>query len=116
VTVEELAFEDEGDSRGRRSSTGDLGLQLGDITPSIARELQLPSRVNGAVVYRVQPDSEADRAGLMEGDVVLSVNRHSVQKAADAMQQLRRIEVGQPVFLLVWRDSNDIFVQIRRES
>jgi serine protease Do len=116
VTVEELAQEDEGGAQGRRSNTSNFGLQLGDITPSVARELQLPSRIKGAVVYSVEPDSDAARAGLMEGDVVLSVNRHPVQSAIDATQQLRRIDLGQPAFLLVWRDGNEILVQIRRES
>ena len=116
VTVEELLLEDEGGAHGRRSNTSDFGLQLGDITASVARELQLPSRIKGAVVYSVEPDSDAARAGLMEGDVVLSVNRHPVQNAVDATQQLRRIDVGQPAFLLVWRDGNEMLVQMRSES
>ena len=69
-----------------------------------------------AVLYSVQADSDVDRAGLTEGDVVLSVNRHTVTSAADATHQLRRLERGQPAFLLVWREGNEILLQIRRQS
>jgi len=116
VKVEELTLDDEHQTRGHVSDTRQFGLELGGITPSVARQLQLPARMEGAVVYRVEPDSDADRAGLKQGDVVLSINRHAVHNVSEAAEQLRRVEAGQPAFLLVWRDGNELFVQGRRES
>jgi len=116
VKVEQLALDDEREARGHASETREFGLELGGITPLVARQLQLPARMEGAVVYGVEPDSDADRAGLKEGDVVLSVNRQAVHNAAEAAEQLRRIRADQPAFLLVWRDGNEVFVQGRRES
>jgi serine protease Do len=115
MTVEALEL---GDARSARQADGrrsDFGLELGDITGTVAGQLRLPPRLEGAVVYGVEPDSPAQRAGLMEGDVVVRVNRHAVRNSADASAQLRGIEPGQPAFILVWRDGNEMLVQMRSE-
>jgi serine protease Do len=117
VTVEELALESEwGAVRQPAGAAGvDFGLRLGDVTVEIARQLRLPAGIDGAIVYDVANDSPADRAGLQQGDIVRSVNRQTVRNAADTVRELRRIESGASVFVLIWRDGNDILVQMRRE-
>jgi serine protease Do len=114
VAVEELTTE-EGAATRPSDISRDFGLQLGDVTPSIARQLGLPSGLDGAVVYDVADDSPAGRAGMRQGDIVRSVNRHAVHRAAQAVQELRRIGTGQPAFLIVWRDGNETLVQMRKE-
>lgn len=55
------------------------GLSLQDLTPELRRQLELPSKVSqGVVVAEVDPRSKAGRAGLKEGDVIISVNRKPV--------------------------------------
>jgi serine protease Do len=115
MTVEALELEDAGSTRQPVGQRSDFGLELGDITATVASQLRLPPRLEGAVVYGVEPDSPAQRAGLMEGDVVVRVNRHAVRDTTDASAQLRRIESGQPAFVLVWRDGNEMLVQMRSE-
>jgi serine protease Do len=114
VTVEELTT-DGGAATRPNDISRDFGLQLGDVTPSIARQLGLPSGLDGAVVYDVADDSPAGRAGMQQGDIVRSVNRRAVHRATQAVQELRRIETGQPAFLIVWRDGNETLVQMRKE-
>ena len=116
IAVEELVLENQQATRQRETAKKEFGLELGDITASIANQLRLPRGIEGAVVYGVEPDGPADRAGLMEGDVVRSVNRHTVHDASEARQQLRQIGTGQPAFVLVWRDGNEMLVQMRSES
>jgi serine protease Do len=116
VVVDKLALENEKDNLQRTNANSEFGLQLGDITPSIAAQLRLPPGVQGAVVHGVEPDGPGALAGLLEGDVVLSVNRRTVQDAAEARQQLRQIAPRQPAFVLVWRNGNEMLVQMRRES
>jgi len=62
-----------------------LGLRLGDLPPGMAREQDL---AGGALVRSVEPDSPAARAGLVPGDVILSVGRHEVDSAAAAAERL----------------------------
>ena len=53
---------------------GGFGLTLGNVTPQIARRLQLPSGQTGALVTEVDPDGPS--AGLLRaGDIIQSVNR-----------------------------------------
>jgi serine protease Do len=85
------------------------GLGLEDLTPDAREQLQAPQDVHGAIVGNVQPGSPADNAGLQRGDVILEVNRHSVQSASDAAEQLGKIAKGQDALILVWSNGGNTF-------
>ena len=88
---------------------------LGNLTPQIARELDLPSNRRGAVITQVDPNgSSAGR--LHERDVILSVNGQKVENAADAGRELQRITAGRYAQVLIWREGDgEVFVTIRKE-
>jgi serine protease Do len=85
------------------------GLGLEDLTPDAREQLQTPQDVHGAIVGNVQPGSPADNAGLQRGDVILEVNRHSVQSASDAAEQLGKVAKGQDALILVWSNGANTF-------
>jgi serine protease Do len=85
------------------------GLGLADLTPDVRDQLQAPKDIHGAVVGNVQPGSPADNAGLQRGDVILEINRHAVQSASDAVQELGRISKGQDALVLVWSNGGNTF-------
>jgi len=85
------------------------GLGLSDLTPDAREQIQAPSDVKGAVIERVQPGSPADEAGLQPGDVVVSVNRHPTQNAADAKHALSSVPKDQDALLLVWSNGGNTF-------
>jgi serine protease Do len=85
------------------------GLGLEDLTPDVRGELQAPKDVKGAVVGNVQPGSPADNAGLQRGDVILEVNRHPVQSASDAVDELGKISAGQDALVLVWSNGGNTY-------
>jgi serine protease Do len=85
------------------------GLGLGDLTPDVREQLQVPSSVHGVVVQQVRPGSSADNAGLQQGDVVLEVNRHKVQSPAEVQQELSKVAQGQDALLLVWSNGGNTF-------
>ena len=64
-------------------------MQLQDLSPDIARFLNLPGGTQGALITEVTPGSRAARAGLQPEDVILEVNRKPVQSAADAATALK---------------------------
>ena len=69
---------------------GSLGLQLATLDPALRRQFRIPKEVDGAVVTDVAADSPAAALGIEPGDVIESVDQHSVksaQQAADALQQ-----------------------------
>jgi len=88
---------------------GRWGLSLGDLSPDMRNQMQLPSGVQGAVVEEVQPGSPADNAGLQRGDVIAEVNRHAEQSAADVASALSSIPKGEDALVLVWSNGGSTF-------
>jgi len=106
------------DMNGRKAEVGEnagehgkarWGLGLSDLTPETRDQAQVPSDVKGALIEQVQPGSSAEDAGLQPGDVILEVNRHKVQGAADVQQNLGKIPQGQTALLLVWSNGGNTF-------
>ncbi len=85
------------------------GIGLGNLTPEMREQMQAPRDVHGAVIEEVQPGSSADNAGLQRGDIILEVNRHKVQSAADVQQALSSVPKGQDALLLVWSSGGNSF-------
>ena len=85
------------------------GLGLADMTQDARNQIQAPHDVQGAVIEQVQPGSSAEDAGLQPGDVILEVNRHKVQSAADVQQNLGKVPAGQNALLLIWSNGGNSF-------
>ena len=120
VTIEELDLDaEQGRQLSRRerpeepTETG-FGMEVGPITPEISRELELPRNRGGAVILGVDRNSAAFQAGLREGDVILEVNQQPVANVSQVQRELQRATTGQPVFLLIWRDGQNIFVTMTK--
>jgi serine protease Do len=125
VTVEELDLEAE-QGQARRSQNGPeeneqaeqgssgFGLTLQNLTPSIARRLQIPSGKSGALISDVDPNGPS-AAALRAGDVILSVNRQPVTNAADAGRELQKIPSGHIAQILVWRGESEVFVTVKKD-
>jgi serine protease Do len=123
ATVEELDLEAERGGRPGQNNErqqpeeqgqDSFGLTLGNLTPQLARRLQLPSGVSGAVVTDV--DDNGPSAGILRGgDVILSVNGQTVSTAADAGRELQKITSGRIARVLVWRGDGEVFLTIRKE-
>jgi len=91
-----------------------FGLTLQNLTPQMARRLQMPSGQTGAVVTDV--DDNGPSAGVLRsGDVILSVNGQNVSTAAEAGRELQKIANGRIARILVWRGDGEVFVTIRKE-
>jgi serine protease Do len=116
ATIARLDLEDN-DNAGNNDRGGapGFGLSLEDLTPDIARQLEVPPGVGGALVDAVEPYTPASNAGLKRGDVILEVNRQPVHSAADASRALRSVRSGDAAFLLLWRGGARVFVEMRKE-
>src|SRR5882672_1815531 len=110
VTLEAMGSRD-GDEEQASNEQGKprWGLGLADLTPDTRDQLQAPKDLHGAVIGNIQPGSPADNAGLQRGDVILEVNRHSVQSASDATRELGKVEEGQDALVLVWSNGGNTF-------
>jgi Do/DeqQ family serine protease len=88
---------------GGRVQRGQLGISAQGMTSDLAASLGL-SDVTGALVGSVKPGSAADRAGIKQGDVVLSVNGQAVSDANALRNRVADARPGSKVTLLVNRD------------
>ncbi|WP_232020887.1 trypsin-like peptidase domain-containing protein [Acidipropionibacterium jensenii] len=66
----------------------------------------------GATVRSVQADSPADRAGIREGDVVISMNSTTVTSGESLVGLVRSRKVGERVTLTVVRDGSQQKIQV----
>jgi serine protease Do len=105
---------DNGNQAPETQQGGGFGLTLGNVSPQIARRLQLPSGQTGALVTDVDPDGPS--AGLLrQGDIVLSVNRKLVSSAAEAARELQAVASGRIAQILIWRGDGQVFVTVKKE-
>ncbi len=91
------------DGRVRR---GLLGVTVQGVTPEIAASLGL-SGARGALVSSVQPRGPAASAGLERGDVITSIDGHSVDTSNDLRNRIAASKPGSAVKLAVMRDGKE---------
>jgi len=78
------------------------GVTVADLQPSVRAQLNVPADIKGALVYDVDPDSNAADAGLQRGNLILEINHQPVRVAADAVR-LGRQAKGGVILLKIWR-------------
>jgi serine protease Do len=101
----------EGDSQ-KQSDTGKLGLTLQPVTPQIARQFGIEGDAEGMVVTGVEASGLAAEAGIARGDIILEINRQTVN-SAEAVQSALESAAGKPVLLLISRRGQTIYLTVR---
>lgn len=85
----------------------DLGFMLSDLNDKLREDFEIQEDINRPVVIDVTSGSQADRAGLRQGDVILDVNRKEVTSTTEVLKQLRkgsntlRVGRGESVTIIV---------------
>jgi serine protease Do len=88
------------------------GLTIEDLDQDTARKLGLNGK-RGVVVTRVEPNSGADKAGLMPGDVISEINRQPVKSVKDFEKVSSDVKRGEHVLILVNRRGNSLFLSAK---
>ncbi|HBL22979.1 MAG TPA: peptidase [Deltaproteobacteria bacterium] len=88
-----------------------VGITVQQITPEIARALQLKNRT-GVVVTAVEPGSPAEEAGIARGDVIREVNRVPVKDVENFLQKMEQESRQKSILFLIHRKSNNIYVVV----
>jgi serine protease Do len=93
-------------------SRGWLGVQIQEVTPAIAASLGLHGE-QGALVAVVAPDSPGAKAGLKQGDVILSFNGNEVGHLRDLPRLVAATAPNTAVTMAVWRNGQTMQLQTK---
>ncbi|GAB4557264.1 MAG: trypsin-like peptidase domain-containing protein [Anaerolineae bacterium] len=106
-----------------------LGIAGNDITPMLAKALDLPENTLGAYVQTVTPNGPADEAGLrggrrvvrlddgtevrVGGDIIIAIDDHPVRQFNDLVSYLvTQTSPGQKVTLTILRDGKEMTLEV----
>jgi serine protease Do len=97
--------------RGQRPQRGYLGVGLQALDENIAQALGLP-KDRGELVRSVVPGASAARGGIVQGDVILSVNGRAVTPDETVSYLIANTQVGARVPVEIIRDGRRQTVQV----
>jgi len=90
---------------------GLIGVKAQTISPTLASGLGL-DKIRGVILSDVYPGSSAEKAGLLVGDVVLSLNGKTMENARQFDVNLYRVKAGDVVTLKVIRDKQELQLRV----
>lgn len=99
---------------GKKIEYGWIGIQIQDISPRLAQYFSLNVH-DGVLITKVLNNAPASRAGLKEGDIILSVNKVKVRNSTALIKQISTAPIGKPTTLQIWRDQKNIDVSVTVE-
>lgn len=91
---------------GGKVVRGYLGVQIGEVTPELARKFGVEAGI-GALVAEVLDDGPAAKAGVKAGDVILRVGEQKVSDARHLRMHVAGLKPGSEVELAVHRDGRE---------
>ena len=101
-----------GQQNDQEASGGPLAsIHVDELTPQMARQLDLPNNVQGVVVTSVDPDSGV--AELRKGDVIEEVNQQPITSVSDYNKIAASLDPSQPQVLSVCRHRMRSFLVLR---
>ena len=89
------------------------GVAVQDLDRDRAKELGITGKTQGVVVTSVEPDSGAEKAGLMPGDVIREINRQPVKSVKDFEKVSSAVKKGENVLILINRRGASLFLSAK---
>lgn len=86
------------------------GVAVQDLDRETAKELGLKGKAQGVVVTGVEPESGAEKAGLMAGDVISEINRQPVKSVKEFEKVSSAVKKGSQILILINRHGNALFL------
>jgi serine protease Do len=85
---------------------GYLGVYIQDLTPELAGTFHVDTN-NGVLISQVQEDTPAEKAGILQGDVIVAMNGRAIRNAGAFRNSVAMTEPGTEVTMKVLRDGKE---------
>jgi len=96
---------------GQLDENNPLGsMEVQELTPEIARRLDIPNAVHGVVITKIDP---SDNSGLQTGDVIEEINQQPVRTVDEFKKAMNALDPNQSHVLSVCRHRTRSFLVIR---
>ena len=94
-------------------SRGFLGISVGDLTPELAGQMKLDSKLKGVIISDLTPGAPAAEAGLKPYDVITSINGEKVTNAQDLTAKVTAIAVGEKAKIDFIREGKEKSITVK---
>jgi serine protease Do len=112
VKLGELPEEEAAVAQGE--SGQELGLQLQEITPELARTHELASD-KGLIVTDLDPGGVAAEAGIRRGDIILEINQSPAYTISEFQKKVREAKPGEMMLFLIKRTEGSLYIAVEKK-
>ena len=105
-----LASLDVEESPAEKSNAALLGMNVRDLTKQEKKKLELDS---GVLVLMVDAGSEAAKAGIIKGDIILMLNKQKIRNVKEFKSTVSALKKGKSAAILVRRGKGSQFLVLK---
>lgn len=88
-----------------------LGISVQDLTPEMMEHFKVHEK-EGVLVGQVYPDTGAEKAGMVSGDIIKSVDDKPVKNVNELQKEILKKKVGQKVKVDIIRDGKEMTLEV----
>lgn len=89
------------------------GMEVADVDEAAIQEYELSPVTKGAVVSFLEEGCAAELAGIIEGDVIIELNKHPVESVKEYSSWYKRLKNEQAVLVVLVRASRHLYVLVK---
>ena len=90
----------------------DFGLVAQDITPEIAKHLNLKD-TSGVIATDITPGSPAGDADIRSGDIIKEIGRKPIHNMADFKAAIKNANIKEGIVILIKRENTTFYTVVR---
>lgn len=94
---------------GKVIGRASIGITVGQIPKGAAEEYELPM---GLYISAVSPGSDAEKKGILPGDILTAINGEPVRSTDDVAAVRDSCQVGDTISMTIWREGQELEVEV----
>jgi serine protease Do len=94
---------------------GYLGVYIQEVTPAVAKGVGL-DKPKGVLITSLVAGRAADKAGFVEGDVIISINGQEVNQPNELQAKVGTYNPGEKIEVVLWHDGKMVIKNVVLQS